>query len=156
MRPKPNNVNNTKKPKRVFNSEEVPKSALELQALFERAVSAGFIDNSEASRIRFFGAVVYAARIGDRPRNLLAWIIDNRKWDRATAADENAARNLIRELDIPSDDATNDPLPDVKSPSAELTPTQVAKRRREILRQLAEIEAEEEVKDDAQSRRAAC
>jgi hypothetical protein len=82
------------------------------EVLFElhaQAIAAGLSDDSEASLIAFFALAERARSRGNKPQALFIWLLQNRKFEFITQADEDAAMRRIKEHRCPSQPRAGDP-----------------------------------------------
>jgi hypothetical protein len=71
-----------------------------LTSRFRLGAQAGLVDDSVASRLRFFAAAQHALRVGTRnPCGLFATLVRRRLWRFISQEDEDRARNSLRKLD---------------------------------------------------------
>ncbi|TWT44476.1 hypothetical protein RAS1_08910 [Phycisphaerae bacterium RAS1] len=74
------------------------KNPIRLEALFVQAQQCGWTPGGEAARLRFIAAAEHAGRVGRRnPPGLFASIVRRGLWAFISAADEDAAKNRLRQ-----------------------------------------------------------
>jgi hypothetical protein len=72
-----------------------------LAILHEQAHRAGYVNGSEADRLRFFAAAEHARGVGTRnPAGLFAATVRQQRWSFLTLADEDLARRKLASIPI--------------------------------------------------------
>ena len=76
------------------------QDADKLATRWAAAVRMGLVQESEADRLRFYGAAVHALRVASRnPCGLFATVVRRKLWGYLSQADEDQARALLRSAD---------------------------------------------------------
>jgi hypothetical protein len=83
--------------------------------LHRQAVEVGLSDDSEASLIAFFALAERARSRGNKPQALFTWLLQNRKFEFITQADEDAAMRRIKEHRFPPQPRVGDPTNETTS-----------------------------------------
>jgi len=67
-----------------------------LLELFGQAVDRGLVTSSEADRLKFVAAAIHAQAVGSEPCRLFAWLINQRRFEVITQADEDEAHARLK------------------------------------------------------------
>jgi len=68
-----------------------------LDSLHAQAAAAGWVSLAECDRLNVLAAAEHARRSGrDNPPGLFVWLVQHRRWEYITQADEDAARRCLR------------------------------------------------------------
>ena len=79
-------------------SAEQLEAIRSVHKLYGIAAAAGWADSTELGMIQFFALARYCRRKGDNPGAFFTWCLRNRKWDRITDQDEDAARGAVKRI----------------------------------------------------------
>lgn len=72
----------------------------DLLQIYGDAVNAGLVSGSEAGRLDFVSLAERARAQGNNPGGLLRWLLTNGKFERISQADEDAARDRLKQYDF--------------------------------------------------------
>lgn len=67
-----------------------------LLELHRQAVEQKLVTTSEADRLKFLAGAAHAQAVGSKPCRLFAWMVQGRRWEFITQADEDSARSNER------------------------------------------------------------